>query len=52
MKFRVHNNTNIAENGWIFHTYFKTKREALAFAEQIGNNAVIEKKIGCNWFGC
>ena len=52
MKFRVHNTNNIANNGYVFHTYFKTKKEAVAFAETLGNNAVIEKKIGGNWFGC
>jgi hypothetical protein len=52
MKFRVHNEQNIANNGMIFHHYFRTKKEAIAHAEKIGGNAVIEKKIGSNWFGC
>lgn len=52
MKFRVHNENNVASNGYVFHTYFKTKKEAIAHAEKIGGNAVIEKKIGGNWFGC
>ena len=51
MKYRVHNEQNISSNGWVFHTYFKTKREAVAYAEEIGN-AIIERKIGGNWFCC
>jgi len=35
--------------GQYFHTYFRTKREAVAYAEQIGGNAVIERKIGADW---
>lgn len=33
-------------------TYFRTKREAVAYAEKIGGNAVIERKIGLDWFTC
>lgn len=50
MKFRVYNEKNICKRtGIIFATYFRTKREALAHAECIGD-ATIEKKIGGNWF--
>ena len=30
-----------------FPTYFKTKRAAVLFQNQIGG--MIERKIGCNW---
>ena len=49
MKYRVYEKENI--NGLaLFATYFKTKKEAVAFAESICKNAVIEKKIGGSWF--
>ena len=50
MKFRVYNDKNI--NNTInkkFPTYFKTKKEAIAYGEKIGN-ATIEKKIGGDWY--
>lgn len=50
MKFRVHNEKNVASNGTIFHHYFRTKRDAVAHAEKIGGNAIIEKKIAYNWY--
>ncbi len=51
MKFRTYNKTNIS-NGHIFATYFRTKKEALDYAEKIGGNAIVEKKIGSSWFEC
>ena len=50
MNYRVHNEQNWSERmGQYFHTYFRTKREAVAHAEKIGGNAVIERKIGADW---
>lgn len=50
MKFRVYNEKNIASNGYIFATYFKTKREAMEYGKNIlGGNYIIEKKIANNW---
>lgn len=53
MKFRVYNEINIdTKRGFVSPTYFKTKREAVAYAEKIGENAVVEKKIADSWFTC
>ena len=53
MKFRVYNEQNICgRTNRAYPTYFKTKKEAVAHAEKIGGNVVVEKKIGGNWFGC
>ena len=53
MKFRVYNKKNIASNGYIFATYFKTKREAENYGKNIlGGNYTIEKKIASNWVAC
>ena len=50
MKFRVYNDVNIDKRtGNKFPTYFKTKKEAVAYSETI-ENATIEKKIGLNWY--
>jgi hypothetical protein len=50
MKYRVHNEKNYSKTmGRYFNTYFKTKREAVAYAEEIGGNAVVEHKIGDRW---
>ena len=51
MKYRVHNENNVSAI-YTFHTYFKTKREAVAYANEIGENAIIERKIGSGWFSC
>jgi hypothetical protein len=51
MKFRVYNKENITK-AYLFPTYFKTKKEAVAYAEKLGDKAVLERKIGGNWFGC
>lgn len=51
MKFRVYNEKNWSERmGIYFPTYFRTKREAVAYAEKIGGNAVIERKCCTNWY--
>lgn len=50
MKYRVYNEKNWSElMGQYFPTYFYTKKEAVAHAEKIGGNAVIERKIGADW---
>ena len=50
MKYRAYNEQNICKRtGIIFATYFRTKREAVAFAEQLGGDAVVERKIGSSW---
>ena len=51
MKFRVYNKENIAK-AYLFPTYFKTKKEALAYAKKFGDNAIVERKIGGGWFEC
>ena len=52
MNYRVYNEQNIsATTGIIFATYFRTKKEAVAHAEKIGN-ATIERKIGTSWIAC
>lgn len=53
MNYRVYNEKNISERtGNIFATYFRTKKEAKAFAEQLGGQVHIERKIGGNWCAC
>lgn len=44
MKFRVYFN-----NGKYFPTYFRTKKEAVAFQNVHGGE--IQRKIGYGWFG-
>lgn len=51
MKYRVHNSKNIS-NVFVFHTYFKTKREATEYAKKIGNDAIIERKVATSWVCC
>lgn len=52
MKYRVCNEKNWSERmGAYFWTYFKTKREALAYAEEIGN-ATIQRKVAYSWVAC
>lgn len=50
MKYRVHNSKSIS-NGFVFHTYFKTKREATEYAKSI-DNAIIERKVASSWVCC
>lgn len=58
MNYRVYTNKNIdARTGWIFATYFKTKREAVAFAATLeGMNGVteihLERKAVTTWNPC
>jgi hypothetical protein len=52
MKYRVYNQKNIDERtGITFATYFKTKREAIAFAATL-ENAIIERKLVTSWVAC
>ncbi len=52
MKYRVYNENNwSARMGQYFPHYFKTKREAMAYAEKIGN-ATIERKLVDIWVKC
>lgn len=46
MKFRV-----IDKNGKYFPTYFKTKREAIAYTPNLANPE-IQRKIGGGWYPC
>ena len=49
MKYRVYNEQNYSERlGCYLPTYFRTKKEAIAHAEKIGN-ATIERKICSEW---
>lgn len=53
MKYRVYNEKNISTTtNHIFATYFRTRKEAVAYATEIGGNATIERKIGCEWVAC
>ena len=52
MKYRVYNENNYSERmGGYFCTYFRTKKEAKAYAEKIGN-ATIERKVCTSWVVC
>lgn len=52
MKYRVYNEQNYSERmGTYFCTYFRTKKEAIAHAEKIGN-ATIERKVCTSWVAC
>ncbi len=53
MKYRVYNEQNIVREGFpmaghIFATYFRTKREAVAYAQTI-ENPTIERKLVESW---
>ena len=51
MKYRTYTPNNIcARTGIIFATYFRTKREAVAYAKELGADAVVERKCGDNWY--
>ena len=53
MKYRVYNEKNISQyDGAIFATYFKTKKEAVAYANQIGGDVKIERKLVSCWVPC
>ena len=45
MKFRVY-----FSNGKYFPTYFRTKKEAIAFQSIHGGE--IQRKTGCEWYNC
>lgn len=48
MKYRV-----VDTNEYFMPTYFKTKREAVAYAETITNYpAAVEKKLVTSWVRC
>lgn len=49
MKFRVYLKRNESK-GNLFPTYFKTLREAKAYASQFADS-VIQKKIATSWYG-
>lgn len=53
MNYRAYNEQNYSERmGCYLATYFKTKKEAIAHAEKIGGNAVVERKVGSIWVAC
>ena len=53
MKYRAYNEKNICQRtGIIFATYFRTKKEAKAFAETLGGEVKIERKVCTNWIAC
>ncbi len=49
MKFRVYLKRNESK-GNLFPTYFKTLKEARAYASQF-DDSVIQKKIATSWYG-
>ena len=49
MKFRVYLKRNESK-GNLFPTYFKTLKEARAYASQF-NDSVIQKKVATSWYG-
>ena len=51
MRYRVYNEKNIG-NGIIFATYFRTKKEAKAFAETLGGEVKMERKVCTSWVAC
>ena len=53
MNYRAYNEKNYSERmGCYLATYFKTKKEAVAHAEKIGGNAVVERKVCTTWVKC
>jgi hypothetical protein len=53
MNYRTYNEKNICKRtGIIFATYFRTKKEAVAYAKEIGGNAVVERKMVTTWVAC
>lgn len=50
MKYRVATEKNYSQRmGVYLCTYFRTKREAVSYAEMLGASYIIERKIGGNW---
>lgn len=53
MKYRVYNEINICKRtGIIFATYFRTKKEAVAYAKEIGGEVRIERQLVTSWVAC
>jgi hypothetical protein len=53
MKYRVYTEKNICtRTGIIFATYFKTKKEAVAYANTLTEPAKIERKLVTSWVPC
>jgi hypothetical protein len=53
MKYRVYNEKNYSERlGYHLATYFRTKKEAVAYAAEIGGNVHIERKCCDTWVAC
>ena len=53
MKYRVYNEKNYSERlGYHLATYFRTKKEAVAYAAEIGGNVRIERKCCDTWVAC
>ena len=53
MKYRVYTQKNICRRtGMIYATYFKTKKEAIAYADTLTEPAKIERKVVTSWVSC
>lgn len=53
MKYRVYNEKNYSERmGCYLATYFRTKREAVAFAQTLGGDVHVERKVCDTWVAC
>ena len=49
MKYCAYNEKNWSER---MGMYFRTKKEAVAYAKQISGQAVVERKCGGDWIPC
>lgn len=50
MRYRVTTEKNYSKRmGVYLYTYFRTKREAVSYAELLGINYIVERKIGGSW---
>ena len=53
MKYRVYTEDNYsARLGYYLPTYFKTKKEAQAYARTLTKSATIERKLVDRWVKC
>ena len=53
MKYRVYTEDNYsARLGYYLPTYFKTKKEAQAYAKTLTKPAIIERKLVNSWVKC
>jgi hypothetical protein len=53
MKYRVYNEKNYSERmGCYLATYFRTKREAVTFAQALGGDVHVERKVCDTWVAC